>query len=241
MIRCVLFDLDGTLVRFDYDDFLKEYFKAITISVAPRIKAVRFTEALIRSVEAMIENEDPSLSNRQVFFEDFVKRVNTPEDILLPMFEDFYANEFTKLKDVLAIEPHPKARAMMEVLFKEGYDVVIATNALFPAMAILERMRWGGVYGFPYRLITCYETMHFCKPNLKYYEEILRITGYQPEDCLMVGNNMDEDIVAGALGIKTYLVDDYLLDSGMTHCTPDLRSDFSGFVEFVLSNGIQKL
>ena len=92
MIRCVLFDLDGTLVHFDYDDFLKEYFKAITISVAPRIKAARFTEALIRSVEAMIENEDPSLSNRQVFL-----RILSNESIHLKISYCLCSKTFTQM------------------------------------------------------------------------------------------------------------------------------------------------
>ena len=241
MIRCVLFDLDGTLVHFEYDDFLKEYFKAITKAVAPLVEPQQFAEALVASTEAMIINGDPSRSNSQVFFEDFFQRVTVPEDILVPVFGDFYANEFTKLKDALGVQPHPKASAMLESLFQEGYDVVIATNAVFPVEAILERMRWGGIQGFPYKLITCYETMHFCKPNLKYYEETLEIVRHKPEECLMVGNNMDEDIVAGVLGLKTYLVEDFLLDSGANQHTPDLRSDFNEFVEFVLSDGIRKL
>ncbi len=241
MIRCVLFDLDGTLVHFEYDDFLKEYFKAITKAVASLVEPKQFTGALIASTEAMIRNVDPSRSNNQVFLEDFFQRVNVPEDILMPIFGDFYTNEFTELKNTLGVQPHPKARAMLEFLIQEGYDVVIATNAVFPVEAILERMRWGGIQGFPYKLVTCYETMHFCKPNLKYYEETLEIIGYEPEECLMVGNNMDEDIIAGVLGLKTYLVEDFLLDSGANQHTPDMRSDFNEFVEFVFSNGVQTL
>jgi len=241
VIRCVLFDLDGTLVHFEYDDFLKEYFTAITKAVATLVEPAQFTEALVASTEAMIINGDPSRLNSQVFTEDFFQRVNVAEDILMPVFGDFYANEFTELKSTLAVQPHPKARAMLEFLFQEGYDVVIATNAVFPVEAIVERMRWGGIQGLPYKLITCYETMHFCKPNLKYYEETLEIIRCKPEECLMVGNNMDEDIIAGVLGLKTYLVEDFLLDSGANRHTPDLRSNFDEFVKFVLSNGIQTL
>jgi FMN phosphatase YigB (HAD superfamily) len=241
VIHCVLFDLDGTLVHFEYDDFLKEYFKAITKAVAALVEPAQFVEALVFSTEAMIRNEDPSRLNSQVFMEDFFQRVSVPEDTLMPVFGDFYANEFAELKNALGVQPHPEARAMLEFLLQEGYDVVIATNAVFPVEAIIERMRWGGIQGLPYKLITCYETMHFCKPNLKYYEETLEIIGYKPEECLMVGNNMDEDIIAGALGLKTYLIEDFLLDSGANQHTPDLRSDFNAFAEFVLSNGIRTL
>ena len=174
MIRCVLFDLDGTLVHFEYDDFLKAYFEAVTNTVATLVEPTQFAEALLASTMAMIQDVDPSRLNSQVFMEDFF-RVSVPEDVLMPVFEEFYVTEFTKLKNVLGVQPHPKAREMLKHLIEEGYDVVIATNAVFPLEAIEERMRWGGIAGLPYKLITCYDTMHFCKPNLEYYEETLEI------------------------------------------------------------------
>jgi FMN phosphatase YigB (HAD superfamily) len=241
MIRCVLFDLDGTLVHFEYDDFLNEYFRAVTNTVAPLIEPRRFTGALVAATEAMIRDLNPSRLNSQVFVDDFFKRVNVSEDVLMPVFEEFYMTEFTKLRNVLGVQPHPKAREILAFLLHEGYDVVIATNAVFPLEAIEERMRWGGIAELPYNLITCYDTMHFCKPNLEYYEEALRIVGHEPEECLMVGNNVDEDIIAGALGLKTYLVEDFLLDSGANKCAPDFRSDFSELAEFVLSGKVQTL
>lgn len=241
MIRCVLFDLDGTLVHFEYDDFLKEYVEAIAKAVSSWVEPAQFTKALLASTEAMIRNGDPSRSNSQVFREDFFQRVTVPQDILMPVFGDFYRNEFTGLKNALGVQPHPGAREALKFLIQEGYDVVIATNAVFPLEAIIERMRWGGIAGLPYKLITCYDTMHFCKPNLKYYEETLEIVRHKPEECLMVGNNVDEDIIAGALGLKTYLVCDFLLDSGANQHTPDFRSNFNEFVEFTLSGGVQTL
>ncbi|NLS45597.1 MAG: HAD family hydrolase [Firmicutes bacterium] len=241
MIRCVLFDLDGTLVHFEYDDFLDEYFKAITKAIGKIIEPEHFAEALMATTEVMIGNTDSSRKISEVFLDDFFQRVDVSEDILMPAFEDFYRNEFTELRDTLGIKPHPKAREMIEFLINEGYDVIIATNSVFPIEAIEERMRWGDILGFPYKLITCYDTMHFCKPNPKYYEEILKITQYKPEECLMVGNNVDEDIIAGILGMKTYLVDDFLLDSETNNYKPDFRNDFNGLIEFVLAGNIQTL
>lgn len=241
MIRCVLFDLDGTLVHFEYEDFLNKYFEAITKAVARLVEPSQFIQALLASTKAMIRDSDPSRSNSQVFTEEFFQRVNVPKEILMPVFAGFYMNEFTELKDALGVQPHPGARRMLEFLIHEGYNVVIATNAVFPLEAIAERMRWGGIAGLPYKLITCYDTMHFCKPNLKYYEETLEIIGHKPEECLMVGNNVDEDIIAGILGLKTYLVEDFLLDSGSNQNTPDLQSNFNDLVEFMLSGGVRKL
>lgn len=241
MIRCVLFDLDGTLVHCEFDDFLKEYLKVIPGRAGAWVEPAEFTQALLAATDMMIKDQDPSRSNKEVFMDEFFRRVSVKEDILMPVFEQFYRNEFKELKDVLGVRPHPSARRMIEFLFEEGYEVVIATNAIFPREAIEERMRWGGIDRLPYKLVTCYETMHFCKPNLEYYRETLEIIQYEPRECLMVGNNVDEDIVASALGLKTYLVDDFLLDSGANQYFPDFRSDFSGLADFVLSGSIRML
>ena len=52
--------------------------------------------------------------------------------------------------------------------------------------------------------------MHFCKPNLKFFKELLEIIGKEPKDCLMVGNHVKEDMVAKKIGISTYLIKDYV-------------------------------
>ena len=126
MIRCVLFDLDGTLVHFEYDDFLKEYINAITRTVATFVEPTQFAKALLASTDAMIRNQDPSLKNSQVFQDDFFRRVRVPENVLMPVFE-FLRNELLSLR----IPVSPSQEEMLEFLIQEGYDVVIATNAVF--------------------------------------------------------------------------------------------------------------
>jgi len=83
--------------------------------------------------------------------------------------------------------------------------------------------------------------MHFCKPNLEYFEEVLSFIDRKPEECLMVGNDVEEDLAAGALGMKTYLVEDFILDRGRAQNRPDFRSDFKALVDFMGSDGILKL
>lgn len=59
-------------------------------------------------------------------------------------------------------------------------------------------------------LITTYENMHNCKPSPRYYLEIAEKIGREPEECVMVGNDAEADIVpAAAAGMSTfYLVCD---------------------------------
>ncbi len=56
---------------------------------------------------------------------------------------------------------------------RQGYKLVLATNPIFPGVAIRHRMRWAGIDDIPFRLVTTMEDMHFCKPNPKYYVEIV--------------------------------------------------------------------
>jgi FMN phosphatase YigB (HAD superfamily) len=49
--------------------------------------------------------------------------------------------------------------------------------------------------------------MHASKPNPAYYREIAAIIHYAPEDCVMVCNKVQNDIVpARRVGMKTFLV-----------------------------------
>lgn len=57
-------------------------------------------------------------------------------------------------------------------------------------------------------MITTYETYRYCKPNLEYFKNILDEFSLKPAECLMVGNDVEEDLVVRKLGVKTYLVTD---------------------------------
>ncbi len=233
MIRAILFDLDGTLVHYDFDTFVKEYLVALGAKLANVVEPGRLVRQVMKSTDAMVRNLDPRKTNREVFAEDFFPAIGIPEDVLMPVFDDFYRSDFPQIKDRLGIRAHPAARRMIERLISRGLEVVIATNPVFPLIAIEERMRWGGLEGLPYRLVTSYETMHFCKPNREYYEEVLSLIGRKPEECFMVGNDVEEDLVAGTLGMKTYLVEDFLLDRGRAKNHPDFRGTFEELVDFM--------
>lgn len=233
MIRTILFDLDGTLVHFEFDDFLKAYLGAISGRVGQLVDPRAFVAQLLASTEEMVKSLDPTRTNQDVFADHFFSGMGRTEDELMPVFDAFYGEDFPRLRETLGVEPHPLARPMLEGLIDRGYEVVIATNPVFPANAIEERMRWGGLDGLPYRHVTSYETSHFCKPNTEYYAEILDVVGRSPHECMMVGNDTCEDLVAGDLGITTYLVEDYMLDRGPYRRIPDHRGRFEDLAWFL--------
>ena len=87
-----------------------------------------------------------------------------------------------------------------------GYRLVMAVNAWFPESAIRARLRWAGVAPDFFEFMTLMDNSHYCKPKLEYYEEILRRLKLPAKECLMVGNDVQEDMVAEQLGMQVFLI-----------------------------------
>jgi FMN phosphatase YigB (HAD superfamily) len=223
--KALLFDLDGTLLPMDIDVFMKAYFHAVTRRFAHLFQPDKLVRDILHGTAIMVGNCDRNRTNRDVFWSDFVSRVDHPAEALEPMFSEFYERDFAALKQ--AVLPNPLARPMMESLFRKGFQVAIATNPIFPGRAQQERLRWLEIDDLPYALVTDYETMHFCKPNIQYYEEVLELLGAAPGECLMIGNDVEEDLVAGSLGINTFLVEDWLLNIKNLPVKADYRGSFA--------------
>lgn len=241
MIRSVLFDLDGTLVHYEADDFLGPYLGGLGRRASHIVDPRILSRQLMKSTQTMVRAADPSRTCEQVFAQDFFSSLGAPEDQLQQVIEDYYAEDYPLIQQTVGILPHPDARPMVQSLIDRGYEVVIATNPVFPLPAIEERMRWGGVLGLPYKLITSYETSCFCKPNPDYYQEILDKISRRPEECIMVGNHMVEDMVASTLGITTYLVEDYVMGQDGATFRPDFTGKFSDLVQFLASPQFEAL
>ena len=99
------------------------------------------------------------------------------------------------------------------MLKDKGYRVVLATNPLFPSIATESRIRWAGLEPSEFDLYTTYENTSYCKPNLDYYRDILKRINCRPEECLMVGNDVGEDMVVEALGMQAFLLTDCLINT----------------------------
>ena len=204
-VRAILFDLDDTLLGNDIDRFLKAYFGLLAPHVAAYVPPEKFIPALLAATRTMVENTDPGVTNQQAFMADFFPRIGWTKDELMPVFDDFYATQFGKLRS--QTRRLPEARSVVQAAFDAGHDVVIATNPLFPDTAIRQRMEWADVAEFPFKLVTSYEVMHFSKPHPEYYLEIAERIGRPPSECVMVGDDWNNDIVpAMRAGLRAYWI-----------------------------------
>lgn len=198
-----LLDLDDTLLGNNMDSFLPPYFAAIEKRLRPFANGRDVRQMLVGSVQAMVANLSPSTTNYEAFMADFTRRIGRPPDTLRPVLDTFYREDYPHLKTYTTF--WPEARQVVSRLFERGVKVVIATNPLFPATAIEQRLQWAGLDGFPFTRITTLENSHFSKPDVRYYTEILACTGSAPHESWMVGNDLDNDIApARRAGLKTW-------------------------------------
>ena len=210
--RAIFFDLDGTLLPMDLDEFLHAYFKGlIGFAAAHGYEPQMFQKALMTGTNAMIEMD--GVPNHQAFWETFANVYGLDESQLAQaeaVFAHFYQTDFCRVGD--AVTPNPATRQALDVLAAKGYPLVLATMPLFPRIAVEERLRWAGVDGVPFVHLTTYENATSAKPKLAYYQEILDMLGLRGSDVLMVGNNTLEDLSAMELGLDAYLVTDWILN-----------------------------
>ena len=186
-ITTVLFDLDGTLLPMDQMGFTKTYFGLLVQKAAPfGLKPQPTIDAVWAGTKAMVKN-DGSAPNDRRFWDTFCPLVGVEESVLRPVFDKFYAKEFHGAK--AACGENPYAAQAVRGLKAQGYDVVLATNPIFPLVGVRTRLSWVGLAPEDFSLVTTYENSRFCKPNPAYFQEIVEKLGKAPQECLMVGND----------------------------------------------------
>ena len=223
-INTILFDLDGTLLPMDQEKFVNGYFKMLAAKLAPYgYEPQQLINAILAGIEAMIKNDGSQL-NEDAFWKRFVEIYGDKVLADKPVFEDFYKNEFQDARSFCGF--NPKAAETVRSLKDKGYRVVLATNPLFPSIATESRIRWAGLEPSEFDLYTTYENTSYCKPNLDYYRDILKRINCRPEECIMVGNDVGEDMVVEALGMQVFLLTDCLINTQKKDITAYLHGSF---------------
>lgn len=229
----ILFDLDGTLLPMDMDAFMHAYFSELCKKCAPAgYEPRRLVDAVLAGLDAMQTN-DGEATNEERFMAAASKIVGDRISQDKPLFRDFYLNEFSRVKG--AVEPTPLASKCIKALKKKGYQLVLATNAVFPKEATLARIEWAGLNKNDFILITTYEDFHYAKPNLGYYEQILDRIGRNATDCMMVGNDVREDMCVRELGMDTFLVTDCLINKDKVDISQFKHGSLAEFYEYIQS------
>lgn len=230
MINTILFDLDGTLLPMETEVFVKKYFKALSIKLKDFFTSEEIVKYMWGSIKEMENNFEKEKTNEEVFFEDFYKNIRHTEAALNPVLDEFYKKDFHKVG--VGIETNDHMVESVKLLKDKGYDLVVATNPIFPKSAILDRISWAGFKEEDFIYITSFEDMHFCKPNLDFYKEILSKIDKKSAECIMVGNHIKDDMIVNEIGVKTYLINDFAIGDKEEEKNIDHKGDYREFYRF---------
>lgn len=231
MITTILFDLDGTLLPMDQEEFVKDYSKRLAKKMYPHgYDPGKLIDAIWKGMGYMIKN-DGKATNEEVFWNIFSRelgpQVREKEDVFL----DFYEHEFQEVAKSCGY--NEAAKKTIDILKEKGYRLILATNPVFPPVATHSRIRWAGLEPSDFEYITTYDNSRHCKPNPCYYEDILKMIGCKPQECLMVGNDVTEDMVAEKLGMKVFLLTDCLINREEIDISRCPQGSFGELVEFI--------
>lgn len=232
-IKAVLFDLDGTLLPMDQDVFIGDYFKRISTKLALHgYEPKQFIETIWKGTYVMIKNNSDKC-NEEVFWQYAVSVYGDKIRNDKYLFDEFYEQEFDKIKAVCG--HNPKAKETVDTLKKMGYKVALATNPVFPERATRWRIGWAGLTPDDFEFYTTYENINCCKPNPAYYKEVATRVGCKPEECLMVGNDVGDDMVAEKVGMKVFLLTDCLINKTENDISKYPNGSFEELMEYIKS------
>ena len=201
----LLLDLDDTLLGNSSDSFMPAYVQALAQRMARFVEPEKMIKYLMLGTQQMMLNLQPDRTLAQAFDSVFYPGLGLQRADVQPVIDAFYAEDFPKLRPLT--EFRPQAVELVEEALRRGYKVAIATNPLFPRTAILQRVSWAGLTLEKYllALVPDFETFHFAKPTPHYYAEFLGRLGWPEEPLVMVGDNLEHDILpARRLGLPVF-------------------------------------
>lgn len=236
MIKYVFFDLDGTLLPMDQDLFIKIYFKDLSAVFARKgYDPKAFYDSLMRSIDLMINNSS-DMTNEEVFWKCLCEDLGTGVMDMNDDIDEFYHGDFLNARK--ACSCNPLVKQAVDTLKAKGKRLMVATNPVFPAIASETRMQWGGVYPEDFEYITTYSNSKRCKPNIEYYLFLAEKFGCDPNECLMVGNDVSDDMPARDAGWKVFLVTDCLINRKNVDLSVYPNGDWKDLLSYVEKNDI---
>lgn len=227
MTLTLLLDLDDTLLKTNQETFIPAYFQAVSTRLAPRLDPGMVVRALVSGMNAMNQNEDFSRTLKEVFDDLFYPMLGIQKGSLDSEIDIFYDEIFPTLQPIT--KKNPEAGPFVAWARSQGYRIVVATDPLLPRKATHHRVRWAGFDPEDFELVTTFDDFHFSKTFPAYYAETLGLLGWQDGPVLMVGNDMERDILpAKRLGLQTFFLDGESAsgpgaEAGLRGSLPDLR------------------
>ncbi|HUG33387.1 MAG TPA: DinB family protein [Anaerolineales bacterium] len=206
MTLTLLLDLDDTLLDTNLESFVPAYFQALSQHLQKFCSGGRVIRSLVAGMNAMNANEDPRRTLKTVFEDEFSAILGIRIEALDEAFDDFLKRVFPGMAGLT--KQIPEAIHFVEWAVTAGHHVAVATDPLFYREATEERLRWAGFDPDQFALVSSADDFHFTKSHPAYFAEFLGRLGWEDGPVLMVGHDLNRDIVpAQRLGLKTFHVE----------------------------------
>ena len=231
-LKAILFDLDGTLLPMPKQDaFIRYYFSELAKYLVPYgYDPKALIGAVWKGVERIMHN-DGANTNEVAFWNGFASVFGEKAREDEAHFAAFYEENFDRARVMCGY--NDKAAETVRAIRAMGLRTALATNPVFPEIATRKRMGWAGLTKDDFEFYTTYENSSFCKPSLSYYREVLDRMGVRPEEALMVGNDVDDDMVATNLGMKVFLLTDCLINTKNADISVFPHGGFDDLLSFI--------
>ena len=220
-IKHILCDLDGTLI---YSGDFRVYLDFISKTL-PNLKRHQGWRAAIRALkesQSILKIPSTLETNLERMIAVFQKHLKLEREQAIEELRVSMDVIFPKLKGHFG---KMEGAAEFVAWAHQKYTLTLATNPVWSVELVKLRMSWGGINPDAFTSITTADRMHATKPNLEYYREILAQEGFDPSECLLVGNEREMDLPATQTGIAVFLI---RLNAGELSCIQDPSSKEPG-------------
>ena len=211
MLKAVFFDLDGTLLPMDDKEFTKGYFYMLY----EKVKHLGYEDmkeliSVINDGTVAMYKNDGKETNEKVFWKLFEGHYGKKVYEHMPVFDDFYSNEFKKTKAFCG--ENKLAKDIVKYAKENVGLVVLSTNPVFPLVGTKTRIEFIDMKPEDFDFITSYENSSYSKPNPQYFIWLMEKFNLKPDEVILFGNNDYEDYAcAKKAGIDCYLAGETLI------------------------------
>ena len=232
MIKNIMFDLDGTLLPVNQDEFVMKVMSVMEVELKKTdLDSTGFLKGMLKGIDTIVKNSDGSCTNEELFWRVFLEHSEIEQEKAIDFFVDFYNGAYVLATEIVAY--NTIIADTVTLLKNKGYNMILATSPVFPALAVFERMKWNDIFPEDFSYISCFENSSYAKPKKEYYQEILDKLDLDPEETIMVGNDVLEDGIVEELGVDCYLITDFLVNRYNTELSTKWSGTFDEFYDLV--------
>lgn len=193
--KTIFFDLDRTL--WDYRANSELTLLDLVNRYAPELNA--HFDTFLRSFYEIndrlwLEYRDGKLLKKELLtkrFVDVFKTMSIDAELFVEQIAQDYINESPQKTKLF-----PHTIEMLEYLKNKGYRLFLLTNGFLEVQKV--KIRESKLEPYFEKMITS-EEAGYQKPDRKIFEYAIEIVGAQKSDCIMIGDDLDNDI-SGAHG-----------------------------------------